>query len=82
MPRITARTTKAEILEAYGALESQLAQAPTWEQIGARLLKACQAVAMESVSLVKDCYNAGAIARQWISTVQAELSRPVLRSEP
>lgn len=81
MPAITARSTKAEILEALAAREQQIAQGPSWEQIGAKLTSVAQTVAREVPLLIRDTYNAGALTRQWVSGIVAELSRPVLRSK-
>ena len=81
MQRITTKHTKAQILEAYSALEAQAQQGPTWDQIIAKAVTTGQTVAIETVALIRDCYNAGAQLRQWVSHVSDELRRPVLRSD-
>ena len=77
---VTQRSTKAELLAAYQALQASQAQGPSWEQIGRKTIATAAAVSRETVALVKDCYNAGALARQWVSRIVDELSRPVIRS--
>jgi hypothetical protein len=75
---ITSRSTKAEILAAYTDLQQQAQQGATWQQVWRRLQTTWQAVSRETPLLIKDCYNAGSTARQWISGIVDELSHPVL----
>ena len=81
MSSVSQRSTKAELLAAYEALQASTASGPSWPQIGAKLASTAQTVSVESVALVKDCYNAGALLRQWVSAIVDDLSRPVLRSK-
>jgi hypothetical protein len=81
MPSITQRSTKAELLAAYQALQATQADGPSWGQVAVKAITTAQVVSRETVALVKDCYNAGSLLRQWVSGIAAELSRPVLRSK-
>jgi len=81
MASVSQRSTKAELLAAYEALQASTTSGPSWQQIGAKLSSTASTVAVESVALVKDCYNAGTLLRQWVSAIVDDLSRPVLRSK-
>ena len=81
MTSITPKHTKAQILDAYAEAQARLAAGPTWPQVASKVADTSQTVAREAVALVKDCYNAGALLRQWVSAIVAELSRPVIRSK-
>jgi hypothetical protein len=81
MTKITSKSTKAQILEAYVALEAEAAQGPSWGQIAATALETGAMVGRELIGLVAATYNAGSVLRQWISETVAILSRPVLRSK-
>ena len=81
MSSVSQRSTKAELLAAYEALQASTASGPSWPQIGTKLATTVSTVATESAALMKDCYNAGALLRQWISAIVDDLSRPVLRSK-
>jgi hypothetical protein len=81
MSSITQRSTKAELLAAYAALQASQAAGPSWDQIAGKIASTAVTFSRETVALVKDCYSAGALARQWVSGIIAELSRPVLRSK-
>ena len=76
MHAITSKSTKAEILQAYQALK---ARPTTWQDAAALVADTAQLVGRETVALVRDTYNAGRIARQWVSIAFDELSRPVLK---
>ena len=80
IPMVSQRSTKAELLAAYQVLQVAQSQGPSWQQIGQKVISTATAVSRETVTLVKDCYNAGTIARQWVSRIVDELSRPVIRS--
>ena len=80
MPSVTPKHTKAQILEHVAVLEARVCQGPSWQQVGDKIAGTLRTASREALLLVKDCYNAGALARQAISAVVAELSRPVLRS--
>ena len=73
---LTARSTKAEIWQAYQGL---VARPVTAAMVGQWISQTAQTVAAESVLLVKDCYKAGQVARSWYDSVVAELSRPILK---
>jgi len=78
MSSITAKSTKAEILEAYKALQDQRT---TWADAWALASKTIQSVLRETILLGQDCYKAGRLSRQWVSGIVDELSQPVLRSK-
>lgn len=78
---LSERSTKAEILAHLRSLQAQQASGPSWPAIWAKLIATGQTIARESTLLVRDVYQAGALARQWVSVVVDELSRPVLRSK-
>lgn len=81
MSAITARATKAQILDAYTEAQARLAAGPSWGQVAAKVKSTAETVSRETALLIRDTYNAGALFRQWVSGVVAELSRPVLKSK-
>lgn len=78
MSSITTKSTKAEILGAYQALKGQRV---TWADAAALAADTIASVSIETVALVRDCYNLGALSRQWVSRTVDELSQPVIRSK-
>lgn len=81
MSSISQRSTKAELLAAYEALQASQAAGPSWDQVASKVASTVKTVSHETVALVKDCYSAGLLLRQWVSGIVAELGRPVLRSK-
>ena len=78
MSSITTKSTKAEILDAYQTLKGQRV---TWADTTALAVDTIASVSRETVALVRDCYNLGALSRQWVSRIVDELSQPVIRSK-
>ena len=78
MSSITTKSTKAEILGAYQELK---AKPTTWADTAALTADTLASVSRETVALARDCYNLGALSRQWVSRIVDELSQPVIRSK-
>jgi hypothetical protein len=78
MLKISTRSTKTEILEAYNELQSQRM---TWSEAAALVASTAHTVSVETAALARDCYRLGVLSRQWISQVVDELSQPVIRSK-
>ena len=78
MAQITSRSTKAEILQAYEALQ---ATPTTWADAWALISGTAETVSHETVLLARDIRKAGTVARQWVELVVDTYSQPVLRSK-
>ena len=75
---VTAKSTKAEILAAYEALE---ASPTTWADAWALTVTTARTVAREARLLALDIYRGGCLARQWFRVVVDTYRQPVLRSK-
>ena len=75
----TMRNTKAELLALLEQHEQRQANGPSLDEIITAARRAGVVTWREFRLLVRDTYNAGALARQAVSRVSQELSRPVLR---
>ena len=73
---INSKSTKAEILSAYNALQ---AQPTTLSDVLAWAENKIRSAAREVQMLVKDCYELGCRARLVYDGVVRELSRPILK---
>ena len=73
MQRITTKSTKSEIFEAYKALQER---PTTWQDAAALVASTARTVGTELVALVRDTYNAGRLARQWVDGALDELVVP------
>lgn len=73
---VTLKNTKAEIYEAYKALQAQH-QSDYITQ--AQLVNTAKLITRETALLARDCKVAGSVARQWVSGVVDTLKQPVLR---
>jgi hypothetical protein len=89
---VSTKSTKAELIAALEAaqatLEASQARQATLEAAGTDWPAVRRFIATNAVvtwkefrALVVDTYNAGVIARQWVSQTVDALSRPVLKSK-
>lgn len=76
MTKITSKSTKAEILAAYEALQ---VQRTTWMDALNLALETAQTVGNETRMLAEDVYNAGSSFRRAVSDMLDILRRPIVK---
>ena len=76
---ITARSTKAEILEAYAAQTAALQSGPSWPQVIGKIQATVKCVVREVTLLGLDIMHGWRVARVCYNRVVAELARPIFK---